>query len=186
MNANVDLTDGAMDRLARLWLRAWMAAGCPNMTAQETIWRYSAITKIPAQMCGITNMKDYKKAESRIAVECCGRERAKRGKTFLVRVALNYTTITHIVAPLAGLTLNVGGTANIDCASGQRGVTMQMLRLMERMHIAIAVHFRSRDALKSMSGPEVQAAFARIEEAEIRGALWSPQAQAPRTPASRL
>lgn len=186
MNANLNLSNRDFDRLARLWIRAWRQAGSPGMAANETTWRYPALTRIPAAMCGIKTMKEFKNSTARISVECCGRERGARGKSFLVRVALDYTTITHIVAPLAGLTMNIGGTANIECASGQRGVVKAMLVQIERMHIEVATHLRFREALHGMSGPVIDAAYARIEEAEIRDALPVPASHFHQTPAGRL
>ena len=186
MNTQIDFTDPELNRLARLWIRAWRLAGSPDMTAHETTWNYPALTKIPAQICGIRTTNDYKKAEARICVECCGRERGDRGKTFLVRVALDFSTITHIVAPLAGLTMNIAGTANIECAGGQRKVAKAMLVLMERMHINVAIHLRSREALRDMSGPAIDAAHARIEEAEIRDVLRTAETQSCQMPTRRL
>jgi len=185
MNAQLNLTDRELDRLSRKWLRAWVQAGSPNMTAHDQNYRWRALTKTPAQMCGITNLADFKKSDSKIIVECCGRD-GVREKTFLVRVALDFSTITHIVAPLAGLTMNVGGTANIECAHGQRGVTRAMLDRMERMHIEVAVRYCSRDALRGMSGPEIDGALARIEEAELRHAIRAQEARSRQTLASRL
>jgi len=186
MNAQLDLTEYELDRLSRKWLRAWVQAGSPNMTAHGQNYRYPAITKTPAQMCGITNSAAFKKSDSKIIVECCGRAPGVRGKTFLVRIALDFSTITHIVAPLAGLTMNIGGTANIDCPHGLRGVTRAMLDRMERMHIEVAVRYCSRDALCGMSGPEIDSALARIEEAELRHAMRAQEARSRQTLASRL
>jgi hypothetical protein len=185
MNTNLNLSDREIDRLSRKWLRAWMTAGSPNMTAHGQNYHWPALTKTPAQMCGITNSADFKKSDSKIIVECCGRD-GVRGKTFLVRVALDFTTITHIVAPLAGLTMNVGGTANIDCPHGLRGVTRAMLDRMERMHIEVAVRYCSRDALRGMSGPEIDGALARIEEAELRLAIRAQEARSRQTFSGRL